>query len=262
MFLVFVDECGYQEDWKSPESLKQQPVHVAAAAAIHSDDIEQVYASIRQMVKSLRLPKTDADSLGRGGEIKAAAVDRGDRFWGNNTEHRDQVRRAYMDHASKVTYFIVCIDKVSHKDKYTWPEDPADLALRFLIERVQGFMNEHKENAVVLIDANKREEARQRGYLAKLLRWGSSGFGVSRLYGTLYEWKLDMRNILEIHFGDSKYSLGLQIADFVARHAYSRRKLGKEDSYPGWEYILPRLYKYPNHVGWGYKEFPERSETQ
>jgi hypothetical protein len=65
-----------------------------------------------------------------------------------------------------------------------------------------------------------------------------------------------MSNILEIHFGDSKYSLGLQIANFVARHTYSWWKSGKDENYAGWNYIKPKLWRYPNHDGRGYKEFP------
>ena len=251
MYFVFTDECGYQKNWKSPKGIQQQPVHVVAAAAISSDDVVQVYDEIRSNVRNLKLPQTDPESLGKGQEIKAASVDRGEGFWGKNQQLRDDVRRIYLDRP-QVTYFVVCINKARLK-----VADPADLALRFLLERIQGFARERNEKAFVLIDSNKREEAAQRKGISRLLRWGSTGFGVSRFYSTVYQWELQMGDVFEIHFGDSKYSRGLQIADFVARHSYSWWKNNKDPNYPGWNYIEPKLYRYPYHNGWGYKEFPD-----
>ncbi len=255
MFLVFVDECGYQKNWKLQKSIRQQPLHVVAAVAIDSNDIGQMYETMRSEVKKLKLPKTNADALGKGEEIKASSIDRGKGFWGKNQQLRDEVRRIYLGH-SQVTYFVVCIDKVRHLKTYSTPDDPADLGLKLVLERIQGFVGEKRQKALVLIDSNKREEAAQRSKLFQLIRMGSTGFAVSRFYGTFYKWNLQMRDLLEVHFGDSKYSLGLQIADFLARHTYSWWKNGKQQNYPGWCFIEPRLCKHPNHQGWGYKEFP------
>lgn len=255
MYLVFVDECGYQKDWKKPKNIQQQPVHVVAAVAIDSNDIGQVYETMRNEVKKLQLPRTNADALGKGEEIKASSIDKGEGFWGENQQLREEVRRIYLDHQQAI-YFVVFVDKDRHAKTYSTPENPADLALKFVLERIQGFVREKRQKALVLIDSNKREEPAQRSTLFRLILMGSTGFGVSRFYGTFYKWKLEMANILEIHFGDSKYSLGLQIADFVARHTYSWWKNGKQPNYPGWSFIEPRLWKYPDHRGWGYKEFP------
>lgn len=256
MFLVFVDECGYQKNWSSAKNLEAQPVHVAAAVAIKAVNINPVYTSIRKNLQVLDLPHIDATALGTGQEIKAAPVDRGDDFWKDQPELRSRVRQIYLDHGEKCTYIVVAVDKHRHKEKYPYPDDPSNLCLKFLLERVQGHANAHNEHAIVLIDINRREEPEQRNLLAKLLRWGSSGLGISKFYGSLYQWQLEMQNIVEFHFGDSKYSLGLQVADFVARHAYSWWKSGKRPDYPSWSIIEPRLWRYPNHKGWGYKEFP------
>ncbi len=255
MFLVFVDECGYAKNWKAETSIKQQPVHVAAAVAIDANDINGVYKQVRDSLRACNLPHTDVDVLGKGEEIKAAPVDRGEGFWGKNSLVRDRVRQAYLD-ISGACYIVVCIDKARHKAQYSHPQDPAVWSLHLLAERIQGFVQEGNTQAMVLIDVNKREEVAQRSWLSRLQRLGSYGFGVSRFYGTVYKWKLTMANILEIHFGDSSHSLGLQIADFVARHTYSWWKSGKRQDYPGWTLIEPRLWRYPHYNGWGYKEFP------
>jgi hypothetical protein len=257
MYCIFVDECGYQKNWDRSKAIVQQPIHCVGAVAISSGSLANLYSSIRSQLGNLKLPQTDSRNVGRGEEIKAASVDRGEGFWAKYPDLRNAVRRIYLD-LFDVTYFVVYINKVSHKQNYgPRAKDPSTWGLQLLLERVQGFLSDCRECGVVFIDASKREEAEQRGFLGNLLRIGSRGIAGSRyLVGTIYEWHLNMESILEIHLGNSEYSLGLQIADFVARHTYSWRKRGKQAQYPGWSFIEPRLWKYPNHEGWGYKEFP------
>jgi len=258
MYFIFVDECGYQPDWANETAIEEQPVYVLSAVAVPSENVAQLYEAIRNSMAQLGLPGTNAQALGKGEEIKANAVDKGDGFWGKNPSLRDRVRQIYLDQQA-TTYFIVCIDKAAHLNKYVSPADPAHLALQFLLERLQGFLNENNESGFVLIDANKRLEPGLREISSRLLLYGSWSITISKLgkfWSSTYEWYLKMSNILEIHFGDSKFSLGLQIADFVARHTYSWWKSGKGQGYPGWNYIEPRLYRYPNYREWGYKEFP------
>lgn len=131
------------------------------------------------------------------------------------------------------------------------------LAVEFLFERLQGLLNDSESSGFVFVDRNKREEKKQRTWLETLLNKGSSGQTLGKLSGAVYTWQLQFSRIGEVQFGDSKHSLDLQIADFLARHAYSWRKNGKKSNYPGWDYIEQRLYKYANYIGWGYKEFPE-----
>ena len=224
---------------------------------IHAEKLSDIYKSIRNNIASFSLPEADSDSLGKGEEIKAASVDKGKGFWGRDSSLRDAVREVYLD-LPDVTYFLVCVDKKRHKYRYGKNATaPSQLGLQFLLERIQGFLDDKGEFGIVFIDANRLEEVKQRGLFERLLKWGSKGIAVSKHFGVIYEWRLNMEKILEIHFADSKYSLGIQIADFVARHAYSWWKKGKASSYPGWSLIEQRLYKYPKHLGWGFKEFPE-----
>jgi len=255
MYVVFVDESGYEKNWSSSKAIQQQPFYVLAGVAMPSDRIADIYESIRGIIRGLNLPKTNADMLGKGEEIKASSVDKGDGFWQNNPGLRDGVRKGYLDQQD-VTYFVVCIDKQRHEAQYSSPYDPTHLAAQFLFERLQGFLSEKQTSAFVLIDANKREEQEQRSLLTRLLTSGSRGVALSKFYGVFYEWWLQFTHIVEVQFGNSKHSLGLQIADFAARHAYSWRKSDKDPSYPGWDLIEPRLYRYPSYQGWGYKEFP------
>lgn len=258
MYLIFVDECGYNPDWSSDNAIKEQPFHVISAVALPSHALLNIYTNIRSRIAQLNLPETQADALGRGQEIKANSIDRGEGFWGENQSLRDAVREIYLGLIG-VTYFLVCVDKRARRKQYSQPKGPAIHSLQLLFERLQGFCEKSDQAGYVLIDLSKRQQAEQRDFLSGILREGSRGTGVSKFYGYMYEWKLEISNIVEVHWGDSKYSLGLQVADCVARHAYSWRKNNRDPNYPGWRYIEPRLYKYPEHQGWGYKEVPWES---
>lgn len=254
MDLIFLDECGYVKNWSEDKAIDEQPFYVLAAVAIDATRVQGVYEQIRQEIKKLSLPGVQADRLGRGEEIKARQVDRGDDPF-KNPEHRNLVRSIYL--GQDAIYFVACIRKRDHKKRYPNAQDPSQLALRFIFERVQPFLKERGVSGLVLVDKNKRDERQQQEYSAGLLTGGSTGFAYNQFYDTFYEWKIDFENIIEIHFGDSRYSLGLQIADFVARHVYSWRKEGQPPDYPGWNIIKQRLYRRRGrYKGWGYKEFP------
>jgi hypothetical protein len=255
MYLIFVDELGYTPGWPdlNPKILKEQPLYVVSGVAIKENSIKSVYDSIINKLKQLNITGIDVSKLGKGEEIKAKEVDRGDGIWRKYPNFRNEIRKIYLDH-DNVIYFVVCIDKIRHITQYTEPENPEYLALRFLLERVQHLLNDQNELGVVVIDINRRIEQDQRKFVSELLIEGSQV-----ILSKFLELRFQLANIIEFYFCDSKYSLGLQIADFVARHVYSWKKNGKDQSYPGWGYIEKRLYWPPNkesYIGWGYKEFP------
>jgi hypothetical protein len=255
MYFIFVDESGYTPGWPdlNPKILKEQPLYVVSGVAIKENSIKSVYDSIINKLKQLNITGIDVSKLGKGEEIKAKEVDRGDGIWRHYSDLRNEVRKIYIDH-DNVIYFVVCIDKIRHITQYTEPENPGYLALRFLLERVQHLLNDQNELGVVVIDNNRRIEQNQRKFVSELLIEGSQV-----ILSKFLELRFQLANIIEFYFCDSKNSLGLQIADFVARHIYSWWKNGKDPNYPGWCYIEKRLYIPPtktSYIGWGYKEFP------
>lgn len=275
MYLIYMDESGYTQNWHNEKSLEEQPVYVLAGVAINSELISELYKNIRERVNELGI---DIKDLGFGGEIKACDVDRGDGVF-RRSEFRDPTRKIYLDHENEATYFVIFIDKENHKKTYSKPYEPTILSFHFLLERIQHFLNSNNQSGLIIMDRNdtddkikiKLRELLRNGsqviatkliyepkFITKLnevLKKVSKGIATNPIYET-FEWKLKIDRILEIAFGDSKFSLGLQIADFVARHSYSYWKNSKDINYPGWNYIEKRLYNYPNHNGWGYKEFP------
>jgi hypothetical protein len=255
MYLIFVDETGYTPGWPDVNlrTLIEQPLYVVSGVAIKENSIKSVYDSIINKLEQLNITGIDISKLGKGEEIKAKEVDRGDGIWRHYSDLRNEVRKIYMDH-DNVIYFVVCIDKKRLITQYTEPENPEYLALRFLLERVQGLLKEQNELGLIVIDLNTQIEQDQRKFVSELLIEGSQV-----ILSKFLELRIQLSNIIEFYFCDSKYSLGLQIADFVARHTYSWGKNGKDPNYPGWCYIEKRLYIPPtktSYIGWGYKEFP------
>lgn len=258
MYLIFVDECGYNRNWLNENAIQQQPFYVVSGVAILDSDLGVIYRTLRENIENLYLRDIEAEKLGKGEEIKAKEVDKNEGIWRNNNRVSEKVRRIYLDHQT-LTYFIVCIDKRKHKDSYRERAyEPSTYALQLLFERFQMFLKSKNQYAFVLIDFNSEQKAVQQETLAELQIRGSCGItgGFFENVYEIYQWRLPMNNIVEIHFGDSKYSLGLQIADFVARHAYSYLKNNRDSRYPGWSFIESRLYNYPDYQGYGYKEFP------
>jgi hypothetical protein len=252
MYLIFVDEVGYTPGWPDV-NLSEQPMYVVSGVVIKENSIKSVYDSIINKLKQLNITGIDISKLGKGEEIKAKEVDRGDGIWRLHSDLRDEVRKIYIDH-DNVIYFAVCIDKERLIKQYNEPENPEYLALRFLLERVQGLLKEQNELGLIVIDLNTQIEQDQRKFVSDLLIEGSQV-----KISNFLEFRLQLDRIIEFYFCDSKNSLGLQIADFVARHTYSWRKKGNNPNYPGWCYIEKRLYKPPtktSYIGWGYKEFP------
>ena len=252
MYLIFVDEVGYTPGWPNV-NLSEQPMYVVSGVVIKENSIKSVYDSIINKLKQLNITGIDISKLGKGEEIKAKEVDRGDGIWRHYSDLRDEVRKIYMDHEN-VIYFAVCIDKKRLITQYTEPENPEYLTLRFLLERVQGLLKEQNELGLIVIDLNTQIEQDQRKFVSDLLIEGSQV-----KISNFLEFRLQLDRIIEFYFCDSKNSLGLQIADFVARHIYSWGKNGKNPNYPGWCYIEKRLYIPPtktSYIGWGYKEFP------
>lgn len=69
--------------------------------------------------------------------------------------------------------------------------------------------------------------------------------------------KNSVDRIVELSFGQSENSIGIQIADFFATMTYNYVRHGKPAGCGWWSLLEESLYrKNKNLLGWGYKEFP------
>jgi len=259
MYAVFIDEAGFSWNWK--EEVDQQPFYVLSAVMLPMDKLASTYNALRERVNELKIPGLDSQKLGRGIEIKAKDVDSGQGYWHNNEEHRNQVRDLFLSAPSEHggNAIVVVVDKQAHIQKYVDPQEPHDLALQFLFERLQSYLEEKNSECICFFDRTTRDEFLINS-ATKLTMRGSHITYWSQFYSNYVEKWLPIPRILEFYIQDSKYSLGIQIADFFARYTYSKRKSGRDD-YSGWDLIEQSLYKRDGKLkGFGYKEFPADKE--
>jgi hypothetical protein len=257
VYVVYMDECGFSFGWK--ESIDEQPFYVLSAVAIPMEKIHPAYEEIRQSLENLQIPWLNMQMLGWGEEIKAKELDRGEGYWSKHERERQQVRELFLSIPYKYSgvSFIVVIDKQRHFEKYVNPEDPDKLAIQFALERIQGFLESENDVAICFFDKTKREPL-IRDTVAELIKDGSWITYWSEFYQIVVAKQISISRIVEFHMADSRYSIGLQVADFFARHVHSWRKNNKDPNTPGWQLIKKSLYKQGDKIiGFGYKEFPE-----
>lgn len=256
MYLVYMDESGYvPRNWSSKEALDQQPFYVAAAVLIEAEKLFEIYKHIQdKLTTSGALEPKVCSLLGKGVEVKASWVERGEKVFQNvSEEKRREIAEVYLD--VNATYIAAVIDKVKHKERYAHPDEPHDMAMQFVIERIAYFLKDKKASAILFIDQNSSEEESQKANLNAWFKRGISGTRRDDLGMGEEVWSVQIEDVKEVHFGDSKYSMGLQIADFLARAIYSYER-GKSFFKPLWQTIETRFRDYPNHFGRGFKRFP------
>ena len=259
MRIAYIDECGFALNWQ--ESIKDQPFYVLAAALFDMVRVQEMFSSLQAEIERIRL-KEISGTLGRGMEIKARDVDAGSGYWSLHPEHRAKVRKIMLSAPAKYggTVFIVIINKQLHFEQYVTPEDPSLLALQFLLERIQIPLQREDDRVICVCDQNRSYEPKIVEAVESLAAEGSMIFYHSRVLDQFVQKRISFPEILEFHFGQSQNSVGLQIADFIARVTYSWRKRDKVDTYPGWSDIHESLYRNEEGKleGFGYKEFPLR----
>lgn len=255
---IFIDECGFARNWTT--QLDEQPYYVLAAVCIRGSRLPDAYNDLQRRISDLGLPFSDA-ALGRGFEIPAKDVDRGRGYWDENPEDRCAVRDIMLGSLAPYagTYLVMVVDKKNLWERYESSRDPYRLALQFLFERLQTLLEERETYGLCIYDENSPYEKLLNATARDLLVSGSQINYWSPVYGDFVSKTLCINRIIEFHMGRSENSIGLQVADFVARYTYSWRKAGKDPDYPGWKLIEQSLYRKDGKLkGFGYKEFPER----
>jgi hypothetical protein len=255
--MVFLDEAGYTPDWKS--GIEEQPYYVLSAVSVPVDILPSAYDTVRKEIEDMKLPG-QRTPLGRGFEIKARDVAQGSGWWRDHNEERNQVRDLMLSFPKNFdgTAFVVIVDKKAHLYKYAFPEDPYLLALQFIFERLEFFLRDNDDFGYCVYDQNKRLEKAIQAQANQLMVEGSHGI---RYWGNIivlpFEFTLEIGHILEISFGDSRYSIGLQVADYFATMTYTYYKSGKPAKCGWWELLLESLHRKDGKLlGIGLKEFP------
>ena len=256
MRLVFIDESGYTPDWKA--GIDAQPFYVASAISFPASMIAQLYAVIREDIEALNLPG-QPQPLGLGFEIKAGDIARGTGWWADHNEQRNHVRDLFLAAPRKFegVAFVSAIDKKRHLARYAYPAEPYYLAMTFVLERLEKHLSDVQDHAYCVYDHNARIGSALQDYTAELIRDGSPLFYRSKLFNDFVLERFRLPHILELALGDSRFSVGLQVADYFATLAYHYYCDGKPQQCGWWDLLIESLHtKEGKLAGIGLKEFP------
>lgn len=255
MYIAFVDEAGFEWNWKA--GIEAQPFYVLSAVMLPCEKLSTLYKDARDAVGALKLPG-QAAPLGIGFEIKGKDIAQGKGWWREQEKERNAVRDLML--TAPAAYggaaIIAVIDKQRHLNKYAYPEDPALLAATFVLERVGQFLYSKEDFAYCVYDRNERFQAPLTAHTNRLLAEGSSLEYVSAVYGPVQA-KIQLDRILEVAGGYSECSVGLQISDFFASMTYQYYKQGCPSDCGWWKTIEASLHNYKGKTeGFGLKLFP------
>ncbi len=254
--MIFLDESGYSRDWK--KQFDEQPFYVLSAVCLPVSNIPAAYDRLRDEIGKLALPEQHRP-LGRGFEIKARDIAQGTGWWRDHNNERNQVRDLFLSFPQKEsgTAFVVVVDKEAHLSRYASPQNPYLLSFQFIFERIEIYLKECDEFGYCIYDQNERLEQDLQEHANQLLTEGSSGIYYSQLWNDVFEFSLPIQRIIELSFGTSANSIGLQVADFFSSMTNSYYKNGKPENCGWWNLLTQSLHRKGNKLlGIGLKEFP------
>lgn len=256
MRLIFLDESGYSRDWK--RQIEEQPFYVLSAVCLPASNVPAAYQRLSAEISKMNLPGQKRP-LGRGFEIKARDIAQGSGWWRNHNEERNKVRDLFLSFPRQEggAAFVVIVDKAAHLEKYVFPENPYILSFRFMMERLQKYLDDCNDYGYCVYDQNDPLMNDLREHSDLLLSEGSKGVYFDQWLGSVFEFVLPIERIIELSFGNSKSSIGLQVSDFFATMTNTYYKGGKPENSGWWSLLVESLYKSGGRlIGVGLKEFP------
>lgn len=263
MYMVFLDEAGYSPDWKS--DVENQPFYSLSAVCLPSDRLSEAYQDTRNTISSIDMPG-ERPPLGKGFEIKSSDIVRGSGWWHEHNDERNLVRNTFLEMPCKYdgTAILVIIDKRAHLDKYASPDNPYMLALEFIMERIDSYLARKGDLGYCIYDHNKRIVDMLDQGMANLTAEGTSGIYYNRYFGEIFEFRQEINNILELSFGNSANSIGLQSADYYATLSYQYYKKGQPEPCGWWDSLTNCLDTKDGKadgdlLGYGLKLFPRKA---
>ncbi len=182
---------------------------------------------------------------------------------GDGPFHPDQIDRAAFLPAltqlmarQPLMLFSVTIDKVALIERYTYPMDPYDISMTFILERFGVFFlgRECASGVVVMEARGRREDAALLRTVAGILERGTayrSADELARVSGVYFNSKWDDQiGVL------GSAVCGLELADLSSQPLDYYQRTGKKSG--PFAVLEPKLWGYPNYLGKGLKLFPEK----
>lgn len=238
MYLIYIDESG-----RPGLSRKDPRKHLALTGVFIEDSNWNQIA--------LEFNKIKLDIFGREDiEFKSNLIRRRESPFDILSEEAyknltDRLERFFQSAPLTLITAVINVDALI--SKYTQPADPYELAYQFIIERGNRLMIENKHYGMIILDSKS-------GQLR--IDTGSQDHKLIILTNLLRK-KID-RILGDISFGDSRYMVGLQIADLAIYPFFHRFEYNKPD-YITYRLMENKLRKGPRGEieGFGLKYFPK-----
>ncbi len=255
MKLVFLDESGFSTDWKVDKAT--QRYFVLAGLVLDPVRYQTHSALLNEEVGRLGLNKF-THPLGRGFEIKAKEILSGNGWWSRHPQQRSKMRDLMLSFAKTCdgASFVIVIDKEKLQQEYSQPIDPHKLALRFMFERVQHYLEEVNDTAICVSDQAHRFEVEIYEFTNSLLRTGSTI--------SVYDWNgypssinFSLARIIDFCVARSEYCFGIQVADYLASFTFHYLKSKNRERCDWWNDLVRGLHGKSGRIaGIGFKKFP------
>lgn len=143
------------------------------------------------------------------------------------------------------------IDKERHVNQYLYPDEPYDLCMIFVLERVLRDLPVNQNCVVILESRGTKEDWEVLDFIKRLIDHGSRYYSAShfsRIKGVYFNPKW-------CKMVDDKMSYWeLELADLCAYPIQKFFVYGTKD--PAFQVIVPKLSHYPHYMGKGLKSFP------
>lgn len=153
----------------------------------------------------------------------------------------------------KVDIFSSTLDKEAHYKKYLEPDNPYNLCMDFILERLVKFYLNPGETASIVLEARgKKEDRKLLEHVKRVIdngtRFVSSEY-FKKIKGVYFNPKWSKES------DDKKSYFGLEIADLISYPIHKYNIKGEKDR--AFKAIENKIYGYPNYEGKGIKNFPK-----
>ncbi len=259
-YLVFIDESGdtsYKNILKSGVNVPQNDQFFIISACIFN---MKSYRELGTRITKLKNKHWNdgkyTDSKGtkrvcfRGSEINS----RTNAFSENVIDYPEFMKDLYdfMNNLD-MTLFSVCINKTKVCEKYSYQQDPYQISLKFLFERLCKYFIKPSEKAIVILEQRgKKEDKKLHSKIMEQINSGTEYTDPSQyklIDGVYFNPKHCLKDKSQTTF------YGLEIADLCCYAIYKYQLMPQYDAF---DIISKYFYggKYPFCHGKGFKRFP------
>ena len=258
-YSVFLDENGSAETksiYKAIHNFQtpSDPFFNVAAVIIHNHD----YTSIKKRFNDLKNEFWEQgcfpDKHGKSKKVCLHTKDINNKHGAFDTKvinHDLLVKRLTEEiAASNFTILDAFINKFTHLRKYSYPEEPYSLSLRFILERLSTSVLKDSDTAILILESRGKNEDRE--LLANIVKILETG--------TKYATKGQLNKIKGVYFNpkrskinDDSPFIGLELADLCAYPIYKYCKYNTKDN--NFITLQNKLAGFPYNL-YGIKKFP------